>query len=353
MQIEQISNWNEKISSKELEALKKIVDNPKEILKNFDKKSLIKLRQLLISQEEKYLKRPNVKKKSKIYIQHLTKNAISKLNKILENKSNNIESLDKEFPNIKLIKGLEPLINQKISTENDIKKWKNITIKEPLYSIKKAQEYSIDSAKEWIKKSKDKKYINYKAISEYAEHSKQTTTENLKLKNLIAASQIFMWATETWNDPLSKKLQSEMKKFGLDIKNNPNDRWCAAFVWRCLIKAGFYKDIKDLKKHLPYPYPDVASNYLWLWYFPAHIGIYTWGETMINWNSHNMVRYSKVNFKKLVWWVMPEDIGKSDKVHFYQKEKIEPPVGAILVFKRGNKKLPEKIARISGFDRYS
>lgn len=162
-----------------------------------------------------------------------------------------------------------------------------------------------------------------------------------------------MGAKEKWNDPLSRELQKRMKKFGLDIKHNPSHNWCAAFVGDCLIRAGYFKDIRDLKNHLPAPYPDVASNYLWIGYFKAHIGIYTWWETMINGNSHNMVRCSHVGWNKLVGWIMPEDLWNPNKVHFYHKEKIEPPVGALLVFKRWKWALPKQVALKAWINQYA
>jgi len=372
MNIEKISNWNEKISNKELKYLEKIADWNLDFL-NIQKEELNQLKDLLLSQMKKYSQRKNIPQSSKQYIKKLTSKAINQINQILNKETS--EPLEKEFPTIKDTKELRKLFEQKLITIKDVEKWikkwyktikvhyqnwesDRISVKElkKFYDeIIKAQKYSINSAKEGIKKSKDGKHINYKAISDYADNYDKNHPEKLSwLSKLIAKAQVYMEATEKWNDPLSRKLQNKMKKFWLDIKNDPNDNWCAAFVGQVLIESGYFKNVNDLKQHLPFPYPEIASNYLWLWkilgkdyYFKAHIWIYTGWETMINGNSHNMVRYSKVNFNKLVGWVLPQDIWNPNKVHWYRKEKNEPPVGALLVLKRWKEKLSSEVAKIA------
>lgn len=374
MKIESFSNWNEKLSRKEINFLTKF-NKYKEILQAFDTKQLNTLKSSLILQMEKYNQRNNVLERSKKYISSITKRIIKKIDKIIKDKENlqDLEELEKEFPSIENIKELEKLVKQRLIKYEDVQKWIKKwwhsvrihyqnwkTDKVNIHELKKffeniqiAQKYSIRSAQEWIKKSKDNKKINYQAISNYAQNQLLENKEKSpNLTKLIAQAQYFMGAKETWNDPLSRKLQARMKNFGLDIRNNPSHNWCAAFVWDCLIRAWYFKDINDLKKHLPKPYPDVASNYIGIWYFKAHMWIYTWGEIMINWNSHNMVRYSKVRWNKLVWWIMPSDLWNPNKVHFYQKEKTKPPVGALLIFERVKWSLPKQIALKAWFNKY-
>jgi len=369
MNIENFSNWNWKISNKEFQALDNLSDHP-ENLNFLSNEDLKKIKESLISQMKEYTSRTDISWISKDYIKRITNKIVNNINKKLYTEKI-WETLWKEFPSIKNVEWLKLLIKQKIIKYDDVNKlfqkwyekvkinyisWKTeivkvIELKKLFKKIIQAQNYSIKSANEWIKKSKDGENINYDAISSYANETIKNKNnidgKDGKIKLLLAKAQTYMWAEESWNNKISLKLQKEMKKFWLDIKNNSSDKWCAAFIWNCLIKAWYFKNIKDLRNKLPQPYPDVASNYLWIWYFKWHIWIYTWWKTMINWNSHNMVRYSKVNWRKLVWWVMPHDIWNNNKIHFYHKEKLEPPTGAILIFKRWKKKLPYIIRKKS------
>lgn len=369
MNIEDYSNWNGKISKKEFQALENLSDHS-EKLSFLSKITLKELKKNMILQMNNYTSRKDISPISKDYVKRMTNKIIDNINKHLHQEIH-LENLENEFPSIKNIEWLKLLINQKIIKYSDVerlfKKWwkkvkinyinwkteiiKIIELKKLFDELKQAQIYSIKSAQEWIKSSKDWKHINYDAISSYANKTikkeENLEKERWKIKLLLAKAQIYIWAQEDWNDKISIKLQKEMKKFWLDIKNNPSNKWCAAFVWNCLVKAWYFKDIRELKHKLPKPYPDVASNYLWIWYFKWHIWIYTWGNTMINWNSHNMVRYSKVNWNKLVWWIMPYDIWNTNKIHFYHKKKLDSPVWAILVFKRWKKRLPYNIRKKS------
>jgi len=361
--INNFSNWNKYLSGKEIKILDELA-NDKIDLSFFNEKDLLNLKEILIKQFKSYSSRENISDKSRKYIKELTFHAISSIYKALDKKENSFW-LEKEFPTIENTNELKKLFIQKLITKNDVEKWlrrwyrtirlhyrnwytDKVSVKElkKFYDeVIKAQEYSKNSINEGIKKSKDGN-INYKATSTYAKNYDETHKEKLTwLSKLISKAQVYMWAMEKWNDPLSKELQEKMKKFWLDIKNNPTDNWCAAFVWQVLIDSWYYENIRSLKNKLSEPYPDVASLYLWAGYFKAHIWIYTWWDIMINWNSHNMVRYSKIDYSKLVWWVLPDDIWDPEKVHWYRKEKWSIPPWAILVFKRWRERLSYNIRK--------
>jgi hypothetical protein len=212
--------------------------------------------------------------------------------------------------------------------------------------VQKAQLYSISSAKEWKEKAikwKDgKDYINYEAISDYANETLKHH-ETKWLKKFIATAEKYMWAKENGTD---SKSQIFIRKLEQNFWINPKTvNWCWAFIWQVLIESWYFKSVRELRKHVKYP--DVSSNYLNLGYFPGHIGIFVGWDTMISWNSKNMVRYGKVNYEKLVWWIMPSDIWNPNAVHFYHKWDKQIPVGALLVFKRGNRPLEKRIASLA------
>jgi hypothetical protein len=197
-----------------------------------------------------------------------------------------------------------------------------------------AQDYSRKSLKKWIWKRR--KTVDYPAMKKFWNES----IDQLKwLAKFIAIWDKYLseWINERNLKHLKflpKYLYAEEKK---SIRKTwrwlKKNAWCAYFINTVLKESGY--------PTLPGKFAGSSRAYIWeSWYW--HIGIKK-GQSMINWNTHDSIWLSKINYSKLRWWILPQDVWnpkKAHKWHFNSKSLI--PDWAILVYQRNPRKRSDK-----------
>ena len=280
------------------------------------------------------------KKKEKANIHNTTKNSISHLKNETENYSSiynlkhlkeSIKTWEARIWKYKLrIQTLEKYKKQwikevKIFYSKKRERYDTVTIDDAINLYKemlKAWEISVRITKAWFDNAKDWNFNNKAAVKEARrQHRRLSSKEIHWLPGLFSYARWFENFTEHYHrGTLNKLVRFNILEMA----------WCGWFI-AGVLKHEWYS-LKNVRN------PNTAGSYLGIQKWWYHVWIADWKWNYISWNvswynkkweyiSQGVIVKTLHNY---IWWILPKDIWKKNKVH-WRYEWITPPPWAIVI----------------------